>query len=143
CDTPGFMVGPDAETTATVRRFGAMFVAGAQLRSPLCAVVLRKGYGLGAMAMAGGSFRAPLLMAAWPTGEFGGMGLEGSVQLGYRAELNAIDDPKARHTRYTELVERAYQHGKALSTAAAFEIDDVIDPAETRTVLSRVFGWKK
>ncbi|MDT7593768.1 MAG: hypothetical protein QOH45_3299, partial [Pseudonocardiales bacterium] len=143
CDTPGFMVGPDAETTATVRRFGAMFVAGAQLRPPLCAVVLRKGYGLGAMAMAGGSFRAPLLMAAWPTGEFGGMGLEGSVQLGYRAELNAIDDPKARHTRYTELVERAYQHGKALSTAAAFEIDDVIDPAETRTVLSRVFGWKK
>jgi acetyl/propionyl-CoA carboxylase alpha subunit/acetyl-CoA carboxylase carboxyltransferase component len=143
CDTPGFMVGPDAETTATVRRFGAMFVAGAQLRSPLCTVVLRKGYGLGAMAMAGGSFRAPLLMAAWPTGEFGGMGLEGSVQLGYRAELNAIDDPKARHTRYTELVERAYQHGKALSTAATFEIDDVIDPAETRTVLSRVFGWKK
>ena len=96
-----------------------------------------------AMAMTAGGFHEPQFIVAWPTGEFGGMGLEGSVQLGYRAELNAIDDPKARHARYTELVERAYQHGKALSTAAAFEIDDVIDPAETRTVLSRVFGWKK
>jgi acetyl/propionyl-CoA carboxylase alpha subunit/acetyl-CoA carboxylase carboxyltransferase component len=143
CDTPGFMVGPEAERTATVRRFGAMFVAGAKLRSPLCTVVLRKGYGLGAMAMTGGSFRAPLLTAAWPTGEFGGMGLEGAVQLGYRAELSAITDPARRRARYDELVDRAYQHGKALSTAAAFEIDDVIDPAATRTVLSRVLGWKK
>ena len=143
CDTPGFMVGPEAERTATVRRFGAMFVAGAKLRSPLCTVVLRKGYGLGAMAMAGGHFKAPLLTAAWPTGEFGGMGLEGAVQLGYRAELTAVTDPEQRRVRYEELVERAYQHGKALSTAAAFEIDDVIDPAATRAVLSRVFGWEK
>jgi acetyl-CoA carboxylase carboxyltransferase component/acetyl/propionyl-CoA carboxylase alpha subunit len=143
CDTPGFMVGPEAERTATVRRFGAMFVAGARLRSPLCTVVLRKGYGLGAMAMAGGHFKAPLLTAAWPTGEFGGMGLEGAVQLGYRAELTAIADPEQRRARYQELVERAYQHGKALSTAAAFEIDDVIDPADTRTALSGAFGWKK
>jgi len=143
CDTPGFMVGPDAERTATVRRFGAMFVAGARLRSPLCTVVLRKGYGLGAMAMAGGHFKAPLLTAAWPTGEFGGMGLEGAVQLGYRAELTAIADLEPRRARYQELVELAYQHGKALSTAAAFEIDDVIDPADTRTALSGAFGWKK
>jgi len=143
CDTPGFMVGPEAERTATVRRFGAMFVAGARLRSPLCTVVLRKGYGLGAMAMAGGHFKAPLLTAAWPTGEFGGMGLEGAVQLGYRAELTAIADLEQRRARYQELVERAYQHGKALSTAAAFEIDDVIDPADTRTALSGAFGWKK
>jgi acetyl/propionyl-CoA carboxylase alpha subunit/acetyl-CoA carboxylase carboxyltransferase component len=143
CDTPGFMVGPEAERTATVRRFGAMFVAGAKLRPPLCTVVLRKGYGLGAMAMAGGHFKAPLLTAAWPTGEFGGMGLEGAVQLGYRAELTAVTDPEQRRARYEELVERAYQHGKALSTAAAFEIDDVIDPAATRAVLSRVFGWEK
>jgi len=142
CDTPGFMVGPDAERTATVRRFGAMFVAGARLRSPLCMVVLRKGYGLGAMAMAGGHFKVPVLTAAWPTGEFGGMGLEGAVQLGYRAELTAIADAAARRSRYEELVERAYQHGKALSTAEVFEIDDVIDPADTRAALSRVLGWK-
>ncbi|HWN36811.1 MAG TPA: carboxyl transferase domain-containing protein, partial [Pseudonocardia sp.] len=141
CDTPGFMVGPDAERAATVRRFGAMFVAGARLRSPLSMVVLRKGYGLGAMAMAGGHFKAPLLTAAWPTGEFGGMGLEGAVQLGYRAELTAIADAVARRARYEELVEQAYQHGKALSTAAVFEIDDVIDPADTRAALSRVLGW--
>ncbi|MFD2399822.1 carboxyl transferase domain-containing protein [Prauserella oleivorans] len=137
CDTPGFMVGPDAERTATVRRFGAMFVAGARLTTPLCTVVLRKGYGLGAMAMAGGDLKAPVITVSWPTGEFGGMGLEGGVRLGYRKELEAIADPEARHARYQELVAQAYERGKGLSTAAAFEIDDVIDPADTRAVLTR------
>jgi acetyl-CoA carboxylase carboxyltransferase component len=134
-DTPGFMVGPEAEKTATVRRFGAMFVAGARLTAPLCAVVLRKAYGLGAMAMAGGDLKAPLLCMAWPTGEFGGMGLEGAVRLGYRRELDAIADPAERQQRYDQLVASYYERGKALSTAAAFEIDDVIDPADTRQVL--------
>ncbi|WP_028924538.1 carboxyl transferase domain-containing protein [Pseudonocardia acaciae] len=140
CDTPGFMVGPDAERTATVRKFGAMFVAGARLRSPLAMIVLRKGYGLGAMAMAGGGFRSPVLTASWPTGEFGGMGLEGSVRLGYRAELDAIADPAARQARYDELVAQAYEHGKALSVATVFEVDDVIDPADTRTVLTHALA---
>ena len=135
CDTPGFMVGPEAEKTATVRRFGAMFIAGARLTVPLCAVVLRKGYGLGAMAMAGGDLKAPLLCVAWPTGEFGGMGLEGAVRLGFRKDLDAIADPAARQERYQQLVAEYYEKGKALSTAAAFEIDDVIDPAQTRHVL--------
>ena len=134
-DTPGFMVGPQAEKTATVRRFGAMFVAGARLTVPVCAVVLRKSYGLGAMAMAGGDLKAPLLCVAWPTGEFGGMGLEGAVRLGYRRELDAIADPAERQQRYEQLVAAYYERGKALSTAAAFEIDDVIDPADTRPVL--------
>jgi acetyl-CoA carboxylase carboxyltransferase component len=134
-DTPGFMVGPDAETTATVRRFGAMFVAGARVTVPLCAVVLRKAYGLGAMAMAGGDLKAPLLCVAWPTGEFGGMGLEGAVRLGYRRELDAIADAAERQQRYEQLVASYYERGKALSTAAAFEIDDVIDPADTRATL--------
>ena len=134
-DTPGFMVGPDAEKTATVRRFGAMFVAGARVTVPLCAVVLRKAYGLGAMAMAGGDLKAPLLCVAWPTGEFGGMGLEGAVRLGYRRELDAIADPAERQQRYDQLVASYYERGKALSTAAAFEIDDVIDPADTRAIL--------
>jgi acetyl-CoA carboxylase carboxyltransferase component len=137
CDTPGFMVGPDAERTATVRRFGAMFVAGARLASPLYVVVLRKGYGLGAMAMAGGDMKAPALTVAWPTGEFGGMGLEGAVRLGYRRELGAIADPAERAARYSQLVAQQYERGKALSTAAAFEIDDVIDPACTRALLAR------
>ena len=137
CDTPGFMVGPEAERTATVRRFGAMFMAGARLTVPLCAVVLRKGYGLGAMAMAGGDLKAPLVTVSWPTGEFGGMGLEGGVRLGYRKELEAIDDPEARNARYEELIAEAYERGKGLSAAAAFELDDVIDPAETRAVILR------
>jgi acetyl-CoA carboxylase carboxyltransferase component len=135
CDTPGFMVGPEAERTATVRRFGAMFIAGARLTVPLCTVVLRKGYGLGAMAMAGGDLKAPLLCVAWPTGEFGGMGLEGAVRLGFRKELAAITDPAGRQQRYEQLVAEYYEKGKALSTAAAFEIDGVIDPAQTRHVL--------
>jgi acetyl-CoA carboxylase carboxyltransferase component len=140
CDTPGFMVGPDAERTATVRRFGAMFVAGARLGSPLYVVVLRKGYGLGAMAMAGGDMKAPALTVAWPTGEFGGMGLEGAVRLGYRRELGAVGDPAEREARYQQLVAQQYERGKALSTAAAFEIDDVIDPADTRALLARALG---
>jgi acetyl-CoA carboxylase carboxyltransferase component len=140
CDTPGFMVGPEAEKTATVRRFGAMFIAGARLTVPLCAVVLRKAYGLGAMAMAGGDLKAPLLCVAWPTGEFGGMGLEGAVRLGFRKELDTIADPAARQERYERLVAEHYEKGKALSTAAAFEIDDVIDPAQTRHVLTRTLA---
>ncbi|MFY9932467.1 MAG: carboxyl transferase domain-containing protein, partial [Streptosporangiaceae bacterium] len=139
-DTPGFMVGPEAERTAVVRRFGAMFVAGARLTVPVCAVVLRKAYGLGAMAMTAGDLHRPALTVAWPTGEFGGMGLEGAVRLGYRKELEAIDDPGARQQRYEELVAAQYTRGKALSTAMAFEIDDVIDPAGTRDVLTGVLA---
>jgi acetyl/propionyl-CoA carboxylase alpha subunit/acetyl-CoA carboxylase carboxyltransferase component len=139
-DTPGFMVGPAAERTAVVRRFGAMFVAGARLTVPVCAVVLRKAYGLGAMAMTAGDLHRPAITVAWPTGEFGGMGLEGAVRLGYRKELDAIADPGARRARYDELVAEQYTRGKALSTAAAFEVDDVIDPADTRAVLTRVLA---
>jgi len=100
-------------------------------------IVLRKGYGLGAQAMAGGSFRSPLLTVAWPTGELGGMGLEGAVRLGFRRELDAIADPAERDAAFSAMVERAYEHGKALNVASAFEIDDVIDPAESR---SRIAG---
>lgn len=140
CDTPGFMVGPETERTGAVRRFGAMFVAGSKLRAPMCTVVLRKAYGLGAMAMAGGDLKAPAITVSWPTGEFGGMGLEGGVRLGYRRELEAIADPDERQARYEQLVAQSYERGKGLSAAAAFEIDDVIDPAETRAVISRALG---
>ncbi|MEJ8280889.1 acetyl-CoA carboxylase family protein [Pseudonocardia spirodelae] len=136
-DTPGFMVGADAERTATVRRFGALFRAGARLSVPLVAVVLRKAYGLGAMAMTGGDLHAALLTVAWPTAEFGGMGLEGAVRLGYRAELDAITDPAARRARYDELLADYYERGKALGVATVGEVDDVIDPADTRDVLLR------
>ncbi len=132
CDTPGFMVGPEAEATALVRRVSRMFVVGASLTVPFACVVLRKGYGLGAQAMAGGSFRRPVFTVAWPTGELGGMGLEGAVRLGFRRELDAIDDPTEREAAFSAMVARAYEHGKALNVAAHFEIDDVIDPADTR-----------
>ncbi len=135
CDTPGFMVGPEAEKTAQVRHFARMFVTGANLTVPYCTVVLRKGYGLGAQAMAGGSFHAPLFTVAWPTGEFGGMNLEGAVKLGFRRELEAIDDEEKRRETFENMVAAAYEHGKALNMASVFEIDDVIDPADTRALI--------
>lgn len=131
-DCPGLMVGPEAERTAMVRHAGRLMVAGANLRSPLIAVVIRKGYGLGAQAMVGGSFRAPFAIAAWPTGEFGGMNLEGAVRLGYRRELEAIADPAERDAAFRRMVEEAHARGRAVNMAAHFEIDTVIDPAETR-----------
>ncbi|MGZ4708920.1 MAG: carboxyl transferase domain-containing protein, partial [Acidimicrobiales bacterium] len=132
CDTPGFMVGPQAERTATVRHFSRMFLTGANLSVPTGTVILRKGYGLGAQAMCGGSFRRPIFTVAWPTGEFGGMGLEGAVRLGFRNELEAEADPVAREAMFQERVDRLYEQGKAVNTATYYEIDDVIDPAESR-----------
>jgi len=132
CDTPGFMVGPEAERTGLVRHVSRLFVTGASLTVPFATIVLRKGYGLGAQAMAGGSFRSPLFIVAWPSGEFGGMGLEGAVRLGFRRELEAVDDPEEREALFASMVDLAYEHGKALNVATAFEIDDVIDPAESR-----------
>ena len=140
CDTPGFMVGPDAERDAQVRHFSRMFVVTAALTVPLVTVILRKGYGLGAMAMAGGSFRAPVSTVSWPTGEFGGMGLEGAVRLGYARELEAIADPGERHARFEAMVARAYESGKALNAATYFEFDDVIDPAATRSHVASVLA---
>jgi len=134
CDTPGFMVGPEAERAALVRRCCRMFVNGANITVPYFTVVLRKGYGLGAQAMAGGWFHSPIFIVSWPTGEFGGMGLEGAVRLGFRKELEAISDPAEREKEFRRRVEEMYARGKALNTASVLEIDNVIDPAETR-------GW--
>ncbi|MBR0714493.1 carboxyl transferase domain-containing protein [Bradyrhizobium liaoningense] len=132
CDTPGFMVGPEAEKTAIVRHVARMFVTGASLTVPLFGIVLRKGYGLGAQSMIGGGFHASFFTAAWPTGEFGGMGLEGYVRLGFRKEMEAIADPVERETYYRNKVAELYANGKAVSIASVFEIDNVIDPSETR-----------
>lgn len=132
CDTPGIMVGPEVEKTALVRHAARMFVTAASVDVPFFTIVLRKGYGLGAQAMAGGSFHAGMFTVAWPTGEFGGMGLEGAVKLGFRKELEAIEDPEERKNTFDEMVDRMYQHGKAVNMASHFEIDEVIDPVESR-----------
>lgn len=131
-DTPGFMVGPDTEATAQVRHVSRLFVAAAHLRVPLLSVVLRKGYGLGAMAMTGGGFHETLSTVAWPTGEFGGMGLEGAVRLGYRKELEALPEGPEREALFEELLAQQYDNGSAINMAATLEIDAVIDPATTR-----------
>jgi acetyl-CoA carboxylase carboxyltransferase component len=139
CDTPGFMVGPDAERTATVRHFARMFLAGANVSVPMGTIVLRKGYGLGAQAMAGGGFKAPLFTVAWPTGEFGGMGLEGAVRLGMRRELEAIEDEQERERVFEDTVAAAYERGRGVNMAAYGEIDDVIDPADSRRWVATLF----
>ncbi|HEV3046395.1 MAG TPA: carboxyl transferase domain-containing protein, partial [Solirubrobacteraceae bacterium] len=139
CDTPGFMVGPEAERTATVRHFARMFLAGANLGVPTGTIVLRKGYGLGAQAMAGGGFKAPLFTVAWPTSEFGGMGLEGAVRLGMRRELDAIEDEQERERLFAQLVAAAYERGRGMNMAAYGEIDDVIDPADSRRWIATLF----
>jgi acetyl-CoA carboxylase carboxyltransferase component len=146
CDTPGFMVGPEAERTATVRHFSRLFVTAANLEVPTGTIVLRKGYGLGAQAMAAGSFKAPLFTVGWPTSEFGAMGLEGAVRLGMRRELEAIEDLDERQRVYEATVAAAYERGRGVSMASYFEIDDVIDPADSRRWIRTLFddpapGW--
>lgn len=136
CDTPGMMVGPEVEKTALVRHCSRLFVVGANLTVPFGTIVLRKAYGLGAQAMAGGSFHAGTFAISWPTGEFGGMGLEGAVKLGYRKELEAVGDPGERRALFDKMVAAAYARGKALSTATYFEVDEVIDPADSRRWVS-------
>lgn len=139
CDTPGFMVGPAAERTASVRHCARMFVTGANITVPMGTIVLRKGYGLGAQAMAGGGFKAPLFVVGWPTSEFGGMGLEGAVRLGMRRELDAIEDEQERERVFEATVAAAYEHGRGLNMAAYGEIDDVIDPADSRRWIGMLF----
>jgi acetyl-CoA carboxylase carboxyltransferase component len=139
CDTPGFMVGPESEKTATVRHFARMFVTGANLEVPIGTLVLRKGYGLGAQAMAGGGFKAGRFCVGWPTAEFGGMGLEGAVRLGMRRELEAIEDDDERERVYQATVAAAYERGQAINMAAYGEIDDVIDPADSHRWVETLF----
>jgi acetyl-CoA carboxylase carboxyltransferase component len=139
CDTPGFMVGPAEERTATVRHFARMFLGGANVSVPTGTIVLRKGYGLGAQAMAGGGFKAPRFTVAWPTSEFGAMGLEGAVRLGMRRELDAIEDPQERERVFADTVAAAYERGQGVNMAAYGEIDDVIDPAESRRWIATLF----
>ncbi|PLS21824.1 carboxyl transferase domain-containing protein [Neptunicoccus cionae] len=134
CDTPGFMVGPDSEEEGAVAAACELITAGANLNAPMFFVCLRKAYGIGAQAMAAGSLGEPAFSISWPTGEFGPMGLEGAIQLGYRKELEAETDPAAREALYTRLVDELYARGGAMNVASTHEIDAVIDPAETR-------GW--
>jgi acetyl-CoA carboxylase carboxyltransferase component len=137
CDTPGFMVGPDNEKHATVRRASSLMVVGASLSVPVFMVCMRKGYGLGAQAMAMGSFHVPQMTIAWPTGEFGPMGLEGAVRLGYSKELAAAASPEEEEALFNKLVDAMYENGKALNVAMYHEIDAVIDPKETRDWIIR------
>ena len=139
-DTPGMMVGPDVEESGLVRHCSRLFAIGSNLTVPLLAVVVGRGYGLGAQAMVGGSFLEPLLTLAWPTGELGPMGIEGAVKLGMKAELEAIEDAEERERRFSELVAGLRHHFRALNVATYFELDDVIDPAETRALLARTLA---
>ena len=136
CDTPGFMVGPDHEKLALVRKTSRLFINGANLKTPIITIVLRKAYGLGAMAMAGGNFHQSYMTLSWQTGEFGPMGLEASVELGFKKELDNTSSETERKKLYDHLVSQAYEKGKAINAASKLEIDEVIDPKETRSRIS-------
>ena len=136
CDTPGFMVGPDHEKLALVRKTSRLFINGANLKTPIITIVLRKAYGLGAMAMAGGNFHQSYMTLSWQTGEFGPMGLEASVELGFKKELDNTSSKTERKKLYDHLVSQAYEKGKAINAASKLEIDEVIDPKETRSRIS-------
>ena len=136
-DTPGYMVGPEVETRAQVRHACRMFVAAARLSVPSFAVVVRKGYGLGAQAMALGGFDAPVFTVAWPSAEFGAMGLEGAVKLGFRKELEAAAEGPDREALFERLLAQQVANGSAINMATTLEIDAVIDPAETRSWILR------
>ncbi|HEY8582046.1 MAG TPA: carboxyl transferase domain-containing protein [Capillimicrobium sp.] len=135
-DTPGMMVGPKAEATGLVRHTSRLLLAGAALSVPFIAVILRRGYGLGAQAMTAGSLHEPLLTVAWPSAHLGPMGLEGAVRLALRRQLEAITDEAEREQRVKELTAMAQDNARALNAAALFELDDVIDPAETRGLIA-------
>lgn len=139
-DTPGFMVGPNSEEQAAVRRMSSLFVSFASISVPVVAVLLRRGYGLGAMAMTGGSFLTPDYIVSWPTGEIGGMGLEGAVKLGFKKELAAIEDDAERQAAFDALVASSYEMGKATNAASHLEFDAVIDPIETREVILKALA---
>ena len=131
-DCPGMMVGPDVEATALVRHCVRLFNAGANITVPLFCVIVRKAYGLGGQAMCGASTLIGFFTVAWPTAEFAGMNIEGSVKLGYRNELAAIPDPEARRAEFDSRVARAYESARAVNAGVGGGLDDVIDPAETR-----------
>ena len=139
-DTPGFMVGPDSEKEGAFRRMGELFKHGARIKSPLIGIILRRGYGLGAMAMMGGSFVDPIYTASWPNGEFGGMGLEGYVKLGFKKELEAEETEEKRQALFDKLVAKMYEVGKATEAASYLEMDAVIDPATTRETIIKAFN---
>ena len=139
-DTPGFMVGPESEAEGAVRHMSDLFIAGAKLSTPLISIFLRKGYGLGAMAMAGGGFLRPSMTVAWPTGEFGAMGLEGAIHLGFKKELAEISDLQQREAKFNQLVALSYDMGKATEAAAYLELDAVIEPASSRKVILQVLA---
>jgi acetyl-CoA carboxylase carboxyltransferase component len=134
-DTPGFMVGPDSEKEGAPRRMGRLFKSSSTFKNNLVSIFLRKGYGLGAQAIVGGSLHKSTYTCAWPSGEFGGMGLEGAVKLGYKKELEAISDPKEKEILYSKLVDKMYEAGQAMEAASFLEIDAVIDPSKTRETI--------
>ena len=139
-DTPGFMVGPESEAEGAPRLMSDLFIAGATLTQPIVAIFLRRAYGLGAMAMTGGSFEVPRYAVSWPQGEFGAMGIEGAVKLGFKKELESVEDGLPRDNLFADLVEKMYDRGRATEAASFLEIDAVIDPSESRFIIARALN---
>jgi acetyl-CoA carboxylase carboxyltransferase component len=139
CDTPGLMVGPDVERTGLVRKSARVLTAFANATVPVMTVVLRKAYGLGYYVM-GSQPLNPAILLAWPTAEYGGMGLEGAVNIIYKAELDAVADAEERAELHKRLTDALKRSNTAIEVAARYHYDDVIDPADTRDILIKTLA---
>jgi acetyl-CoA carboxylase carboxyltransferase component len=139
CDTPGLMVGPDVERTGLVRKSARVLTAFANATVPVMTVVLRKAYGLGYYVM-GSQPLNPAILLAWPTAEYGGMGLEGAVNIIYKVELDAVADAEERAALHKRLTDALKRSNTAIEVAARYHYDDVIDPADTRDILIKTLA---
>ncbi len=135
-DTPGLMIGRETEATALVRHSARVLTANTNATTPFMTVVLRKAYGVGMYVMGSLAIR-PSLLVGWPTAELGSMGLEGAAKIVHRKALEALPDEKARRAREREIADDLLRQNTALTMARRFEVDDIIDPAETRAAVVR------
>jgi acetyl-CoA carboxylase carboxyltransferase component len=127
-DVPGVMIGPQAERDRLVKHSAKPLIAFAHATVPVITVVLRKAYGAGLLAM-GGSRSGVDGALIWPTAEMSAMQIEGAVDIVFRREVAAAEDPAAKRE---ELIRHFYAKSTPLRAASGFGIDDVIDPAQTR-----------
>jgi acetyl-CoA carboxylase carboxyltransferase component len=129
-DCPGFLIGVEAERTCTVRYGSAVLVALRQAQVPYCTVVIRKAFGI-----AGASNRKPgseSMRMAWPSGDWGSLPLEGGLEVAYKADLAAADDPAGLKSEITERLNRLRSPHRS---AEFYEIEQIIDPRDTRPML--------
>jgi len=130
CDCPGFLIGPDAERSATIR-FGVRAMAAInQTTVPWCTIIVRNAFGVAGAAHVPSGRLA--LRYAWLSGWWGSLPLEGGIEAAYRAEIDAAPDPAAK---LKEIEERLNKLRSPFRSAEKFWVEEIIDPRKTRSLL--------